>query len=373
MKKILKAFLLTTLFVPTIVNADMSAPTTITYTGEVVKEEGIDCYDYDVNNGFKMVKQGHLDKGTKIETYYEIKVDGIKYVDTTIEECSYIKSSDIVPIGGAVKTTAEGVEKLDKPTEFMVIVDEVEVREGPSGSYKVVGTLKKGYKGTYSYYISSNIYVEEDGLKGWVNMLDKQVLTKGTDLITTYDVDTECGLIPASTIITNVWYATAWDGEALIKYNGKECYVPAFHSEMFYSFYDKAYTYTATESFKLYEKTDGKTVVAEVPKGATVKTLAKIGGVSYGAPEYVEYNGVKGWNISSNVENEPVPTEDIAPTPELVEEKKSNSLDTMTIIIICCIVAVTSALTAIVTIVLVNKKKKNVEVKEDTNEVKKED
>ena len=378
MKKLLSVLLAVLLIIPVTANADMGAPGITSYTGEVIKEDGIDYYTYGESS---LVKSGHYDKGTKLTANYELKHDGVAYLSVceveNKDKCNYIKSADILPEGG--KVSPDKGRKLDKASEYLVIADEVEVREGPSESYKVVGTLKKGDKGSYQYIMDANIYIEKGDVKGWVYAIEKRVFVKGADRIAVVEKDTDCGKIPANTVLTGLWDGLAWDGVSLVNYNGKECMVITFKSEELYEFRSEPYNSTTTKNGKLYETGELKKVIAEVPKGSAISYLAS--GEYWSERDYVEYNGTKGWYVEDE-EEKPTPTPtttpeptstpepthepttgDVAPTtdPEVISPNKSNEMDTMTIIIMCCIGAIAIALTALVTIILLNKKRKDLD------------
>ena len=385
MKKILSVLLLAVLLIPVMVKADMGAPETISYTAVIVKEGGVDCYKTpDISE-----IEAHLSKGEKGTVQYDIIKDGKSYVlfDGEDKTC-YVLAEDVFPEGDAVSPEkSDSVQKLDTPVEFKVVVDEVDVREGPSASYKSVGKLKKGYIGTYKYIISSHIYVEEDGLKGWIEMINKQVLTKtSSNMIAVTDVKTNCGVIPANAIVKEKWTTTIWDQESVIEYNGCEDYVKSFRSHELYTLLTPMES-SAYEDGKLYETGKLDKEIMTVPKDAKMSLIAESGEVGQFDVLYVEYNGTKGWYASdSYVERmknpttgdptsdptiEPIidptteptnePTQDVAPKDDPKDDtSKSKGMDTSTIVIICCVSAVAIALAAVTTIVLVNKKKKKV-------------
>lgn len=384
MKKLLKVLLLIVLIIPVIAKADMGAPEIIEYEAVVVKEGGVDYYWYEGN---EYQVSGHLDKETKVRVFFDSINDGITYLyacKNDDEPCFYVKAIDVLPQEGPVSPEQSQVHKLSEPNEFWVVVDEVEVREGPSAAYKSVGTLKKGYKGKYRYILSSHIYVEEDGLKGWVEMINKQVLTKShSNYIVKYNLKTECGTIPENTIVESPWAATAWDGVSLIKYKDCETYVNTFKSSVLYSIRYDYYQEIVVGTGKIYETARMEKSLATVPEKSTIVYLSS-GDVGGPTTRYVEYNGVKGWFIEDQYyeeakanlpANEPIeekpseipvevpteqPTEPIETTGETKKDdsKESKGLDTLTIVLMCVIGALAIALAAVITIVLVNKKKK---------------
>ena len=386
MKKLLSILLVALLMVPMMVKADMDGPHIISYTGVIAAEDGADYYEYEKSS---LVKKGHYDKGKRLKAGFETKENGVRYVSTceleNDDNCFYVKTSDILPEGGPIAPTEEGVYKESKQKLYKVMVDEVEIKEGPASSYKTVGKLKKGDKGTYKYTYSAYMYVEVNGVKGWVYMLDLQVLTKGPDYITLKEIESDCGKIPANTILTNVWDGLVWDFKSLITYNNKECYIDTFGDEYTYEVKEKPSTETTSYTGKLYKTGEKKELITEVPEGATLKLLAT-NTYSWRYLSNVEYNGTKGWyeeDAKPTPEPTPTPTPTATPrptpTPEpVIEPEESDEMDTMTILVMCCIGAIAVALTALVTLVLLNKKKKKnkkekeVETTTESTEEKKE-
>jgi len=399
MKKLLKALVLSLLVLPVIAKADMGAPGTVPYTATVVKEGGIDCYDY-LGSSYSI--KGHLDKEAKVKVAYEMHAADVTYLAVeNNSNCLYVKATDIVPDEKEVSPENDRVTKLSEAKTFIVNANEVKVRKGPSDSYEVVGTLKKGTKGTYKYIIDAHAYVEANGIKGWVDMIGKKVLTK-SKLITAADVQTKCGTIPAGTILEEVWTATNWDGESLIKYNGCETFTNTFKSTTMFSFTDYKIV-KAKNELKIYKDVSKTNEVAKIPAGEEFNVIAFTKATVAGPdgdsslPEYVEYNGVQGWVENSNYdfikwesgqpktaqtttqnptetpstpaaekpEEKPEEKPDgIIKTPEVNEEipksaKAIIGISTIIIIALCCGLALVVAVAVVAIIILVNKSNKN--------------
>ena len=395
MKKIFSIILLTILLIPVTVKADMGAPEVLNYTAIVIRDTGVDFYS---EVGKEPKKAGHLDKDEKVEVQYELTDDGVTYLFACQEdaECFYVDSSYVLPENKEVSPDHKGVYKYSEPVEFFINADEVEVRKGPSISYESVGKLVKGYKGKTSYIASSHyIYVETDKIKGWVEMLGEAVFKKSSrNLIAVTDVLTKCGVIPANTIIDDVWDATAWDGTSKIKYNGCEDIVRTFRSSEFY-YISQPIEETAYEDGKIYETGELKKELVSIPKDSKMQVMGRSGNGGQTDVLYVEYNGVKGYYASNSyvelmneqnanpqkpepveptpepIEPTPEPAEDIEPIEPKEDTKESKGMDTLTIVIICCVSAIAIALAAVTTIVLINKKKKKnapVQTPESTSE-----
>ncbi len=399
MKKILKGLLVTILLLPLLVKADMGAPETVPYTATVVKEGGIDCYNFD---GTKYSKNGHLDKEEKIKVLYETHAGDITYlaVNGLYGKCSYVKANDVIPDEDEISPKNEGVTELKETQTFIVNADEVKLRKGPSDSYEVIGALKKGTKGTYKYIVSSHAYVEANGISGWVDMIGKRVLTK-TKYITAADVQTKCGTIPAGTILEDAWAATNWDGETLIRYKGCEDFIPTFKSTSIFSF-NNYKSSKAKGEIKLYKDPAKTQEIGKIPAGAEFNIIAFTNATVpesdvSGIPEYADYNGVQGWLGNSNYDfikwnegqpkhpqtitqpDEPKPDETI---PDVIDddfgsidddavetigevkdvEKSAKAIlgiSALIIVALCCGLALVVAVAVVAIIVLVNKNNKD--------------
>jgi flagellar basal body-associated protein FliL len=396
MKKIIILLLALFVMLPVVVSADLGAPSTIIYKATVVKEEGIDCYDFGEEGYFK---KGHLDKGAEVYihgdldsshdgktySYYSLNQDGYGP-----DNSGYVLANEVIPVEGDVSPTQKGVSKLTKPVEFIVNANVAYVRRGPAASYESNGELSKGTKSTYEYYVpgSGYIYVDVNGVKGWVNMLGKTVLTKSSGYITVHSINTDCGTIPANTLIEDAWTATAWDGVALLKLsNGCETFYRTFHSTNIYGL-SEAKEMKATKEIEVYDNMDDLKVIATIPVDYGLTILARYSGVtSGGGTYYIDYNKTKGWisGYEMMVDGEGIKIEEIEKEEEKEEKenpvateeqkiaekenkkkeakkeetkKQEKTTDTMTIVIMCCVGALAIAAGAGATILLVNKKKK---------------
>lgn len=430
MKRIFKKLLLTILvLLPVTVFADMGAPEVKSYKAEIIKEEGADYYNWGVvDNG--LIKKGHKDKGTIVEANYEMEQDGVIYIECTDENNNiyYFKSSDIVPVEKELipDKNIKGISEKKEPEEYKVYQD-VEVRKGPSATYESVGKLKKGTIGKYIYYIeeSTYIYVEQDGLKGWVDMMNNSVLLHPIDgkiLVTGNDIKTDCGTIPLNSIFTSNWKTTNWDavsnnGGSLIEYNKCETFLPTFkNSEIAYVNDFSEYYVMTGKDIEVYESVNSKKVVGTIPKGSII---TKNGYTTENGPGsiYLEYNDIKGWVNGIYYMNDEEAIQNIYPaspefdknvleelknnlekevkidykedskeetkedeeekeekedkkedSKEKKEDKKAKTGNTNDTITMCCIAAVAFALGAIVAIVLVNKNKKDSKKEEQVTE-----
>ena len=411
MKKLLKLLLAIIMFVPFIAKADMGAPTVRTYKAVVIKAEGITKYDDDLR------KDGTLAKDSVVEVEYEIKEKGVVYLSVTMEDDEdynyfFVKAEDVVPLEKEVDPGDKMVDKLEKSIEFKVFAkDGVDVRKGPSASYEKVGHLDQGTTGKYRYFIdeSSYIYVDVAGVTGWVDQIDAAVLTKGGPIVLAEDQDggDACGKIPANSTFDEVWYSIAWDGVAIVDYNGCQAELSWFKNEDIVTLLSEPDVEKTLKEVKLYQTPTSKKVLGSIPKGEKATFISDIHYEFDMGPGdmyiYAEYKGVKGWapykseyfksaeeyeEIWEDEEDDWEDEEEEDETPEIepeieepeeeeekeekgeVSEKKSHrdededdeegfELDTKDIVIMCCIGAGTFMVGAIITIIFVNRKKKN--------------
>ena len=403
MKKVFSLIVALLLFVPILAKADLGAPEIRKYEAIVVKEGGIDYYKY--NSKDKLEVAGHLDKDTKIIIVYEMYQNGTTYLEFQRDEndygsLTYVKSSDVIPAEKEVSNKASGVDKLEKSVDIMVNAkDGVPVRKGPSEIYDIVGTLKDGTKGIYKYYIedSAYIYVDMDGVSGWVNIENGAILENYGDYVVAVPIKLSCGTVPVGTVLKDVFFTDIWTGQSLIKYNDCEEMWNSFKKPNLLQLNKVKYA-ELLKNAELYDKPDGK-VSMKLDKGTVVKILSD---TFYGEDFdeqygndgafnfyiFVEYKGNQYW-LKEDCEEEELfkevekPADEPEEDPE--EEKKEEEeedkpskkkkdkdddeddeemLDSKTIIIICVVAGVAFALGALMTIILVNKRKKQNVVKE---------
>ena len=403
MKKVLKMLFVLMMLIPFVAKADMGAPELRSYEVEVVKEK-IEYYEHE-ENGLK--KKGEFEKGTKLKVIWEETIKGEDYLSVEIKNPDeyglLVKTSDVVPLKEEVSYTDSGVDKLDKKAKYRVYADEVEVRKGPSKSYKVVGVLKKGTTGEYQYNIigSAYIYVEADGVKGWVDGLGRSVLTRNDDskYVVGKRLDTSCGTIPVNTVISGSWEAPIWDnlsnkdGASLISYKGCETFIPTFKSQYVANYFENKPgdgQKVIVQEVKVYEDADLKKVVGTLPAYTIPEAIGENTLVGPSV-SYVQYKNIKGWiddmpNDKFSMEfvkdvkmpeqpkeepkeeepKEEEPKEEEPKEEEKKEDKKDEKkedkkdkkkMDTRTLGIICVVVGLALALAGVTTIVLINKNK----------------
>ena len=382
MKKLLRLLLLFVMFVPLLAKADMGAPYFREYKAVVVKEEGASYY----SDPEEARKISNLAKDQIITISFELRSDGVDYL--MFEKNNhyyYVKASDVMPVEKEVKVTDDNVKKLAEKLKIRVMANEVDVRKGPSVAYDKVGTLKKGTEGTYQYAIpdSAYIYIEADGISGWVETLEEAVLTESNvTLILAKDVKLSCTTVPAGTILKNPMKTDDWSRKVLVEKSG--CYelVSNFRDSFFALQLEEEKYYEVIGAVDVFSN-PGKKSDISIKKGdyVTVKSEAfyEDGAYDY-VYYYADFNGKNVWIRLRNdkVEESIKQVKSIPTKPDKEEEEKEEEeeeekkkedkkdddedeeedkgLDTKTIVLICVIVGLSIALAAIVVILLVNKK-----------------
>lgn len=372
------------------VYADMSAPDLRGFEIVVINPDGVDYYDY------KGETKGHLDKDKVVIVEYEYNGQyTIASQETNKygghDSIGYIYSLDgfsIVQkeVDPTKLTDDKSITKYDTPQIAKIYADEgVDIYKGPADVYEKVGHIKKDVTLTYSYSVGgfgiTHIYVEYNGEKGWIEILDGKVLIQNdVQYIFANEVSTECGTIPRNSITTPKLKTDQWTHKSLFEYNGCEFMHNTLKDEEVFDIYP--YNRIPKIDVSLYEYADtSSNVLATIPANTEIKTLAAS---DYFYDEnvfiYAEYNGARGWiitdinNISFSDSSEPeeetkiedtIKIEDIE-LPEPTQNGGSvvmpRSPFSLIVFVILCVFGVSILVaTAIVIIVLVNRtKKKNV-------------
>jgi hypothetical protein len=381
------------------VYADMGAPEMREVEAVVINPAGTDYYDY---NG---TVKGHLDKDDVVFIVYEydgkytigIKKDsgfGYEYTETIGDVTSLDDFSIVQDEIDPTTSTDNSITKYDKSQKARVNAEEgVDIYTGPSSIYKKVGHIKNGTLLTYKYSsYGTYIYVEYDGVKGWVSILNGKVLIQNdVQYIFKTDVVTECGTIPKNSITTPIYRTDMWTHKALFEYNGCEFMHNTMRDNEIISFYP--YDKVLLKEVSVYEYADvASTVLVTVPAGERITLLAMedstMRDIYYG---YVEYNGVRGWIVdpgdiidwnTPGTEPENLIIEDTIKIEEVEEPKVDEDITPMvtkkfgitTFILLCAFGVSLLVITALVIIILVNRskaaKKEEVKAVEEPKEEK---
>ena len=296
MKKLLSIFLLTILFVPIMVNADVAAPDSTQYKAVVINPDGIDYYDLKNRYAGSLYYEEEFMIMSEFNNAYYIKVDGEQ------EEYKIKSLAGVMKVKDSVNPS-DLKEFIDKEDGKIIInvSPGMYMLKGPSDTYSKIenGFIEKGKEVNYSYIIedSGYVYAEYNGVKGWINILDERVLFKDdTNYIFKEDYDMECAVVPSNTILKAKYTTDYWDGETLFEYNGCGKLIDVFDTDEILDMdEDEA---IASEKLVIYEYYNEEgNLLGTIPKGKTFKVYA------YGISDededyddaYVEYNGIKGW------------------------------------------------------------------------------
>ena len=391
MKKIIKYLLLTILFIPCIIKADMGAPMIRPYEMVVTNPNGIDYYGYD--NNMNEVIKGHLNKDDtftveyEYDTVYNIIINKNEYaslhsLDGTIPLKDEIKPE--IEVNNSNENTAGIIKAITSNNEALVYADEgVDIKKGPAKGYTTIGHIEKGKTIKYNYYYDDgtgiiSIYVDYNGIKGWVEILNTKVLIENDkQLIAKNDYNLGCTTIPKNTIISPKYTADAWSRKVLVEYNNcTKLYDKLNDSNLITLSNDDSEQGTANTEIDIYEfYNNGGTKIATIPNNATfiVLGIANERGEEE-ADLYVQYENNRGWihtshnNYVWNFNNDD-PSEITIPntTPETTannatigptkpETTNKTPIDYITTYIILCSVIV---IMAIIIIILINKNKNN--------------
>lgn len=369
-------------------HADMSAPEIREFEIVVINPDGVDYYNY------KGEIVGHLNKDETVIVLYEYsgtysigRKKTNEYGREVNDEIGNIKSLDgfsIVQkeVDPTTITDDKSITKYDTSKKARVYDSNgVDIYKGPSSVYEKVGHIKKDEVLSYNYAVEStaggttHIYVEYNGVKGWIEILKSKVLIENdTQYIFSKDVETKCGVIPKNSITTPLYKTDSWSKNALFEYNGCEFIHNTFRDDDIYSIY--SFGEVTAVDVTLYEYADNTSnALIIIPAGSEVIHLASKG--SLGDPNYtiyLKYNDTVGWAIGEGeifdynkkptIKEDDVKIDDTIKIDEKNEEKKPSKIDTkksmslIELIILCSMGGVLLIITAIVVIILVNKNKK---------------
>ena len=389
MKQIKKLFILLLLCVPCFVKADMGAPMLREFEIVVVNPDGV---DYEAND-YNEEATGHLDKDSVVlvtDDFNNQYTIGVKESDGTTSILGKVNSLDgfsIVQeeVDPSKTDNDSSIKKFDTKQKALVYSEKgVNIYKGPSKIYKYVGTIKKGVKLDYQYAIDGEggityIYVDYKGQKGWVEILNKNVLIENeVQFIFRVDVDSECGIIPKNTIVKPEYKTDRWSGSALFENKKCKTLLKTFKSEEIMTLYNlKA---KSKVEIPIYDDTDKSNLIMTIPSNADLiyytGSDSQMGTIDI---HYVEYNGKRGWafvtyddfeiEYGDKVEYAKI---DLAEKKEVKKEeskkeekkddKKLFGLNKNEFVLVCVAGGVILSLTGLIIIILINKKKKNKKV-----------
>ena len=406
MKKISRLLiLLLVAFIPFAVKADMGAPMVKPYKVTVISSSGLDYTigHYDTVQRKYVEEKKHFNQG---DTFYITYEEGDPYSGSLSED-----GTDLISINASDKGKYKPVDSEYVPNDSEVskygkvensyktaeTLKEVELRKGPADAYEVITKIPAGTKLSYKYGIGDSgivyIYVDYNGQKGWINVLEKSVLLEFNKKVVIFkDINTSCGVLSAGTVFTTKYQTDDWSHSVLYESNGCRALVSDFKSDDVITVWEESKNkYTFKKDVVMYSKPDNKgDKITTLKKGTQFKIIASTPYEGYPVDMYIDANGTTGFvHVGDNYESivdeknvtqpdETTTTEETTTEETTTEEttevansdeptnSKTNVNKTRNIIIISVIVGVALAVTAIVIIILVNKKKKDV----PTDEVK---
>ena len=271
----------------------------------VINTAGIDYYEqgYDyTNHSDTYTVAGHLNKDQifKVEieydNYYQIIINDERYALKNLNGTKLVTDE--------VDPTKESDKFIKKSNNRALVYAEngVDIRKGPSNIYDKIGHIKKGEKIEYTYFVGDDeasiacIYVDYNGKKGWVDILEGKVLIEQKrDFITMEDYKLSDTIIPKNTIVRSYYSTDIWSHKSLVEYNNYKELVHRNEKSKLLEMGPK--TVIAKKEFKVYTEANNKgTEVTTIPNNAQFTSLAEY--MQRGVKEeqrYVEYQNKKGW------------------------------------------------------------------------------
>lgn len=404
MKKIILVILSVLLFVPSIIFADMGAPSIESYKATITNKDGAVLYQhYERTEEFKATNK-KMDYGKTVNIIFE---EG-GYAQ--LENNDYVKLSDIALV---TKEYTFKDREWQSPVRSLVLKDQ-DIRKGPADAYESTGvTVKAGTKLNVRTNIGDGggspwVYVEYNGTKGYLNSYDEGltlgeshkpiIFARDTELV---DVNTGKVIetIKANTKVTGKIYSLdRYSFGFYIEFENKKGIVNGGFRDETMSMEDKLEEFKVVKKADVYESLNNigtpenpkYKAIGTVDAGKVFKSSYYIQQYSYVIVYYEEGN-VKGWikatneKYSDSVEstdtigvlsfNESIGSEDLfftTPyTDEELAEGTSNGVEKEPTIkptdvpvsifnqtlLLCIIGALLLFIVALVTIMLVNKKK----------------
>ena len=388
MKKIKLLLVFILLLIPCMVKADMSAPSLKPYDMVVIAPEGIDYYDYQGN------VMGHLNKDDKVTIKmeyggrYDVEPEGVDRIyqlnDLTglVLLKEELTPQDLIDEGYIDGEGKNGIvfKKASSSNGALVYAsDGVDVRKGPSSAYAKVGHLDEGTTIKYLYSLGgsseTHIYIDSNGVKGWIDILDGKVLLQNTTKFITYkEIELSCTKIPKNTILSPKYISDVWSHKALVEYgNCKDLYNYFRGTEGLVMLTNN--NYIANAELDIYEEYgNGGEKVGTIPADANFIVMGNAS--QQGNPLgdlYVSYDGKKGWirseyaNYKINFDNQYneeakkeitiEETEEEKEESVLVDKNKVISQNPVDYTSMFVIIGLSVALIAAIIVILVNRKK----------------
>ena len=348
MKKLVIILLAMVLFVPLCVKADVAAPDPLNIEATVVNPDGAAVYDYSVEKTGEVIPAGE-----KVKILYNEKIEDKQLVYATYNKKSYLL--DPLDLSSTEAYDLKKAYKVEDDVNYLL--KDMDVYEGPSYTYKKIGTVKAGTIVEFSYRVDDGYfkYYEGEDVKGWIDAYWEDVYTNPGEYINKEKMETDCGTIKPETEM-QVWFNAEY--KRVLIANDKECSIEV---EGLYRLSDEVTIVKLTEDTTFVD-IEGKKygLVAGEELDVLTDGFMQDPTSDFFVHFKVKDEDVYAWGAVDK--STKVGTKErekrVEKKETKKEDKKESKLDTKTIILICVITAVVVALAAIVIIALLNKKKK---------------
>ena len=398
MKKLKYVVILILFLIPMVVKGDMAAPMT-SYKVRISNPEGALTYEWDSEQQSHILTGKKLNYDEQYNIIYEQIINNELYGLAAAEkEVGYIKLSDTSPLEVNIEKY-----KNDISVKYYVFDSSCYIYKGPSKIYGKVEPevfLKEGTIIESNYYDDMWMYIDYNGVKGWVYKYSYNIFENGETAGMTYVIEDDTynrkiytmkdielykspktdekngKVIPKGTMLDYKYEYSMQPHTPnyYVSYNGISGWIKAEFDEE-YTIINIAYYNASTLRVR---KEGGLSLYSEpnkdaneliiIPNGAELTSIYSLE-ESHSTPwYYVSYDGKSGWIYTgmysyieyiSKEENPPV--EELEPIVTIGEQEKEEALeskkDITAIIIYYLLGALALCITAIVTLLLVNKKK----------------
>lgn len=301
MKK--KILFIISLLLPSVVLADMGAPSLKEYDVEVSDSEGAYCYEYK-KEGTKesMSKVGVVPNGTKIHISYELSFnnENFGYIYYNNTSC-YINLSSTINLTSDISLSDYENNKVSEDYTKGYTLDTLSVYSSPATGFTKVGTIDKYKEVNVLYYYSSDsswYYIEYNDIKGWVNIIEgalgfkrNKTIKLFEDATVFYTTDTYSGLglgtISKNTEINSYYELDAWSrGIVYINYDTYHGYI---ESAFGISSNKKLHTLNSIKAYSNYSDISNNMNSIDIPKDIELQ-VKYIDSVYDGVYYLIEYN-----------------------------------------------------------------------------------
>lgn len=348
---------------PLSVKADMGVPMIGGYDAIITNINGVSTQCYDRDGDYTI----NIPYDTKIVVNYE-EVGSTAYIEYNEMSCP-VSINDIKPFNSVYEINEE--DKLQQ-TERVLVIEKngVAIYNGPSTIYENLGVIPYDTELNFDYALSGLegggyiwLYIEYNGLKGWISILEGEAVVKtNNNIFTVTDADfynennQKIETIPKFTELKDLYYYSPYAGSQyyLVRNNVKGHINSVADGVKLEKEETVILEVESRMTKNLYSENDE--VIINIPKGTELKY--KIYSYDYEEIIYTSYEGNDGWVVlldKPDDEKEEITTTTTKP----VNRNEKETISAKELIYICIGGAVILSLTAVVTIILINKKNKS--------------